>query len=74
MRGFGRLRTVKQLIEKLKEYPEDLKIVTEPYDHTYWQGIDVGSMKVEVWENGDFVDTLDEEGENIKEVLFVGVN
>lgn len=66
-------RSVKQLREELEMYPDNMEIVTEPNDHTYWKGIDVGRMRVEVLEGGEYCDTLDESGDNIKEVLFVGV-
>ena len=67
------LYTVKQLREKLATYPDDLEIVTDPNDHTYWKGIDVSPMTIEVTKRLAYVDTLEEEGKNIREVLFVGV-
>ena len=68
------LYTVKALREKLATYPDDLEIVTGPSDHTYWKGIEVSPMTVEVTETLEYVDTLEEEGENIREVLFVGID
>ena len=71
------LYTVKQLREKLATYPDNLEIVTAPSDHTYWKGIDVGPMTVEVIVNHGswkYVDTLEEEGDKIRKVLFIGIH
>ena len=68
------IRTVKDLKKELEDVDESLEIVTEPNDHTYWKGIDVGEMLVEVEESGQYSDTLEEkEKSNIKKVFFVGV-
>ena len=67
--------TIKDLKEKLEDVDENLEIVTEPNDHTYWKdGIDVEEMLVEVDEQGNYCDTLEERvKDKIKRVCFIGV-
>lgn len=68
------IRTIKDLKEKLEGVDENLEIVTAPSDHTYWKGIDIGEMLVEVNERGGYCDTLEEKvKDNIKRVCFIGV-
>ena len=68
------IRTVKDLKKELEGVDENLEIVTEPSDHTYWKDIDCGEMLVEIGESGEYCDTLEEkEKPNIKKVFFIGV-
>ena len=68
------IRTIKDLKKKLEDVDENLEIVTELNDHTYWKGIDIGEMLVEVDERGQYCDTL--EGrvkDKVKRVCFIGI-
>ncbi len=48
------IKTIKDLKKELEGVDENLEIVTEPNDHTYWKGIDVGDMLVEVGESCEY--------------------
>lgn len=68
------LKTVKDLKKALEGVDENLEIVTEPNDHTYWKGIVTGEMLVEVDKRGEYCDTLAERvRDKVRRIFFIGV-